>query len=151
VEGSYTGNALQGALSGALTSVAYQKYGEYLNNKNPELRGEFGNDVAKSGNSPESRIDPDLYFCKDYCDDLRPYLSNDIKGIYWENHHYGFDIGGDIYGYRYVLSKGGTSFPISVHTARAFTTGRWVGNGFYYNNRYWHYTEAAYGTWRYIK
>lgn len=158
VEGSFTGNTLQGALlgvysgfwSGALTAAAYQKYGEYLTNKYLEENA-FGKDISRKSITTN---DPSEYNCKDFLIDMRTNgLSKDIRAVsFGENQtHVGFDIGGDLYGHRYILSKQGANFPIKVNTVRSLSNGSWLKSGFFYKGKYFDINSGRYGQWKYLE
>ncbi|MHB2148418.1 RHS repeat domain-containing protein [Calditrichota bacterium LG25] len=158
IEGSYRGKWIQGAMagayfgawSGALTTAAYENYGEYLTNKYLEENA-FGKDISRESITTN---DPSEYNCKDFLIDMRTNgLSKDIRAVsFGENQaHVGFDIGGDLYGHRYILSKQGANFPIKVNTARSLSNGSWLKSGFIYKGKYFDINSGRYGQWKYLE
>ena len=139
---------LGGMASGALTAGAYDFRGYRAAGD-----GVYGKDVSKLGVADRealAMLDAKLkageitqewydyatsdlyegasdYSCKDF--------ANDMSGVGREVRfgskdwgralHVGRDIGGDLYGTRFILSKQGMKFPVAVNTSRQLSTGRW--------------------------
>jgi hypothetical protein len=126
IEGSYRGNWMQGAMAGAysgmwssaLTTVAYQKYGEYLANKiEPDS---YGKDIAPNANEE--------YMCRNFREDLVNHLEGDIDMALFgkmpnsrEAAHEGVVLGRNKYGQHFIISKEGVSGGIFVRTSTYLT------------------------------
>jgi RHS repeat-associated protein len=113
--------------------------------------GEWGKDISRTGITTD---DPNEYNCKDFLFEMRANeLSKDHRTVSFGDNqaHVGFDIGGDLYGHRYILSKQGANFPIKVNTARSLSNGSWLKSGFYYKGKYFNINSGRYGQWKYLE
>ena len=66
-----------------------------------------------------------------------------------DNSHSAIDIGGNLYGQRFFLSKQGAEFPVHLNTARQLSTSAWAKpyNGITYHGT--PFKTEGYGSWHY--